>query len=150
MHYKRILKPAATKTIGLAPGDALRRFIFVFCAAVWMSLIYYLSSIPGDQLGPDTMVVNMIKKSGHAIIFGVLAALYLYALKGRKSLIETQDTLFVLCLLLTLLYSVSDEYHQSFTPGRHSSGKDVFIDFCGALTVLVILYVLKTREKWKH
>jgi VanZ family protein len=117
---------------------------------VWMSLIFYLSSIPGDQLGPDTLVVNMLKKSGHAFIFGVLAALYLYALKGRKALLETQSTLYLLSLFLTLLYAFSDEYHQSFTPGRHSSGKDVFIDVCGALTVLVILYILKTRKKWKH
>jgi VanZ family protein len=117
---------------------------------VWMSLIFYLSSIPGDQLGPDTLVVNMLKKSGHAFIFGVLAALYLYALKGRIALLETQRSLYLLSLILTLLYALSDEYHQSFTPGRHSSGKDVFIDVCGAFTALVILYLLKTREKWKH
>lgn len=86
------------------------------------------------------MVINVIKKSGHTVIFGVLAAFYLYAIKGRKSLLEAQDAFFVLSLFLTLLYSISDEYHQSFDPGRHSSEKDVCIDFCGALTVLVILY----------
>jgi VanZ family protein len=111
-----------------------------------MSFIFYLSSIPGDQLGPDTLVVNMIKKSGHAILFGVLAALYLYALKGRKSLLETQRAFFLLSLIFTFLYSVSDEYHQSFTPGRHASGKDVLIDVGGALTALVLLYIMKTRE----
>jgi VanZ family protein len=120
------------------------------CSIVWMSLIFYMSSIPGNQLGPDTLAVNMLKKSGHAFIFGVLAALYLYALKGRKSLLKTQSTLYLLSLFLTILYAFSDEYHQSFTPGRHSSGKDVFIDVCGALTVLVILHILKTRKKWKH
>jgi VanZ family protein len=123
---------------------------FAICSVVWMSLIFYLSSIPGDQLGPNTLVVNAIKKSGHIIIFGVLAALYLYAIKGRKSLVETQDAFYLLSLFLTFLYSVSDEYHQSFTPGRHSSGKDVLIDVCGALTVLGMLHVLKTREKRKH
>ncbi len=112
-----------------------------------MSLIFYLSSIPGAQLGPDTLVVNVIKKLGHMVIFGVLAVLYLFALKGRKSLPETQGAFYLLSLLLTSLYAISDEYHQSFTPGRHSSGKDVLIDVCGALTVLVSLYVLKTREK---
>jgi hypothetical protein len=65
------------------------------CSMVWMSLIFYLSSIPGDQLGPDTLMVNMLKKSGHAFIFGVLAALYFYALKGGKSLLETQSTLYL-------------------------------------------------------
>jgi VanZ family protein len=115
-----------------------------------MSLIFYLSSIPGNQLGPDTIIVNTFKKLGHYFIFGVLAALYLYSFKGKKPLLETQDGFFLLSLILALLYSMSDEYHQSFTPGRHSSEKDVLIDFCGALTVLVILYALKTRKKRKH
>jgi VanZ family protein len=126
------------------------RVIFVLCAAAWMSLIFYLSSIPGAQLGPDTLVVNTIKKLGHLFIFGVLAVLYLCALKGRKSLPETQGVFYLLSLLLTSLYAISDEYHQSFTPGRHSSGKDVLIDFCGAFTALVILILLNTGEKRKH
>ena len=115
-----------------------------------MMFIFYLSSIPGEQLGPDTLAVNLIKKAGHVFIFGVLAALYLYALKGRKSLLETQGVFFLLSLFLAFLYAVSDEYHQSFTPGRHSSGIDVIIDVCGALSVLVLLHVLKTGEKGKH
>ena len=115
-----------------------------------MSLIFYLSSIPGEQLGPDTLVVNVIKKLGHMFIFGVLAVLYLDALKGNKSLPETQGAFSLLSLFLTALYAISDEYHQSFTPGRHSSGKDVLIDICGALTALVLLHVLTTRKKWNH
>jgi len=111
-----------------------------------MSLIYYVSSLPGDELGPDTLIINLIKKSGHFIIFGVLAALYLSTLKGRKSLAETGSVLFMLSLFLTMLYAISDEYHQSFTPGRHSSGYDVLIDACGALTVLGLLYTLKSRR----
>ncbi len=115
-----------------------------------MFLIFYLSSIPGNQLGPSTLTVNTIKKVGHYVVFGVLAAFYFYALKGRRSLPETHGAFFLLSVFLTFLYAVIDEYHQSFTPGRHSSGKDVFIDVCGALTALVMLYVLKTREKLKH
>jgi VanZ family protein len=115
-----------------------------------MTFIFCLSSIPGEQLGPDTLAVNLIKKAGHVFIFGVLAALYLYALKGRKSLLEARGVFSLLSLFLTLLYAVSDEYHQSFTPGRHSSAQDVLIDVCGALSALVLLYVLKTGEKGKH
>jgi VanZ family protein len=115
-----------------------------------MTFIFCLSSIPGDELGPDTLVVNLIKKAGHVFIFGVLAALYLYTLKGRKSLQDARGVFFLLSLFLAFLYAVSDEYHQSFTPGRHSSGQDVFIDVCGAFSALVLLYVLKTGEKGKH
>jgi VanZ family protein len=132
------------------PGTILRRFIFALCSAVWMTFIFYLSSIPGEQLGPDTFLVNAIKKAGHLFLFGVLAALYLYALKGRKSLPETQSVFYLLSLFLTFLYAISDEYHQSYTPGRHSTVNDVLIDVCGAISALILLQVLKTGKKGKH
>jgi VanZ family protein len=124
----------------------MKTILFAVCSMLWMLLIYYLSSITGDHLGPDILVVNLIKKLGHMIIFGILAALYLYTLKGKKSLRETQGVFFLLSLFLTFLYSASDEYHQSFTPGRHSSMKDVIIDVGGALVVIIILSVLKTSK----
>jgi VanZ family protein len=124
----------------------MRTGIFALCSVVWMSLIFYLSSIPGGELGPDILIINMIKKTGHVIIFGVLAVLYLSTFQGRKTLVDTGSVLFLLSLFLTILYAVSDEYHQSFTPGRHSSGYDVIIDACGAVTVLGLLYTLKIRR----
>jgi VanZ family protein len=60
--------------------------------------------------------------------------------------VDTGSALFLLCLFFTVLYAVSDEYHQSFTPGRHSSGYDVIIDACGAFTVLGLLYTRKIRR----
>jgi VanZ family protein len=135
---------------GLGPGEAVRTFLYALCAVVWMSLIFYLSSLPGSKLGPNTEIINLIKKMGHFAIFGILAGLYLFMFRGEKSLSDTRGLFFLLSFILVVLYAITDEYHQSFTPGRHSSGKDVVIDACGALTVLVILNVLKTREKWKH
>jgi len=127
-------------------GDSMRTGIFALCSVVWMSLIFYLSSIPGDELGPDILIVNLIKKTGHVIIFGVLAALYLSTFQGRKTLVDTRSILFLQSLFLTVLYAVSDEYHQTFTPGRHSSGYDVIIDACGAVTLLGLLFTLKIRR----
>jgi len=124
----------------------MRTGIFALCSVVWMSLIFYLSSIPGDELGPDILIVNLIKKTGHVIIFGVLAALYLSTFQGRKTLVDTRSVLFLLSLFLTVLYAVSDEYHQTFTPGRHSSGYDVIIDACGAVTLLGLLFTLEIRR----
>jgi VanZ family protein len=125
----------------------MRTGIFAFCSVVWMSLIFILSSIPGDELGPDMLTINLIKKAGHVVIFGVLAALYFSMFQGRKMLADTGGFLFILSLFLTVLYAISDEYHQSFTPGRHSSGYDVIIDACGAIMALSLLYKLKIRKK---
>lgn len=43
-------------------------------------------------------------------------------------------------LLVGLLYAISDEFHQSFVPGRGPSWKDVCIDTAGVfLGILIIL-----------
>jgi VanZ family protein len=124
----------------------MRAGIFAFCSVVWMSLIFILSSMPGDELGPDMLTINLIKKAGHVVIFGVLTALYYSLFQGRKRLADTGGFLFILSLFLTVLYAISDEYHQSFTLGRHSSGYDVIIDACGAIMALSLLYKLKNRK----
>ncbi len=110
-------------------------------------MIFILSSLPGDQLGPDTVMVDVIKKIGHAVIFGVLAGLYLGTFKGRKTLAETRVPGFALSFILAVLYAVSDEYHQSFTPGRHATATDVVIDAGGTILCLGMLYQMRSGEK---
>ena len=46
--------------------------------------------------------------------------------------------------LLATLYGVSDEFHQSFVPGRESSGWDVLADFVGS-SLGVFIYVAAHR-----
>ena len=123
--------------------------IFAFYSVLWMCLIFILSSVSGSHLGPDDPLLDLIKKAGHFVIFGVLGSLYLYTLKGRRSLPETQITLFLLSLFLATVYAATDEYHQSFTPGRHASAYDVVIDACGAMTFLAWFYAMKSGKLGK-
>lgn len=44
--------------------------------------------------------------------------------------------------LCTTLYAVSDEFHQIFVPGRSCQVKDIVIDSAGALTGLVLIWLL--------
>ncbi|WP_176541421.1 VanZ family protein [Bacillus sp. AFS076308] len=54
---------------------------------------------------------------------------------------------YIISWFLTILYAISDEYHQSFIPGRVSSLKDVFLfDSVGALLVLFITYLIKRKR----
>jgi len=46
-------------------------------------------------------------------------------------------------LLMCLLVALSDEYLQSFIPGRGSMVRDVFIDFSGSLTQIIIFLFIK-------
>ena len=53
---------------------------------------------------------------------------------------------FYITFLLIFLYSLSDEYHQSFVASRVGTIYDSFIDTAGGLTALII-YTLWRRRK---
>jgi VanZ family protein len=111
-----------------------------------MSLIYYLSSLPASSTGPDTFSFKIVSKVSHFIIFGMLSVLYLFSFKWKKSLRDTGTGIFILSLLLTVIYAVTDEYHQSFSNGRHAGFDDVLLDSSGALAFLSIAYQCKKRK----
>jgi VanZ family protein len=75
--------------------------------------------------------------------FGILAVLVL----GALSYSRVRGAV-ALSLALTIAYAASDEFHQSFTAGRHPSPVDVGIDTAGAVLALVGLAVfLRLRAR---
>ena len=78
----------------------------------------------------------LVKKGGHALGYGLLALAYLRGLKGERSEIIPRQ-LFIAWVLATL-YSATDEFHQSFVPGRHPAVTDVMIDSFGAMAGLIL------------
>ena len=93
---------------------------------VWAALIFALSSIPhlGTGLGVwDTI----LRKGAHTAEYAILGALLLRAL-GR----ETP------AFLAAVAYAITDEIHQHFVAGRHSSPVDVAIDSAGALLGILV------------
>lgn len=120
----------------------VRPYHFIILSIIWMSIIFCLSSLPSTSTGPDTPFFKAVSKMLHFIIFGILSILYLSSLKWNKPLRETRIKFFLFSLFLTSIYAMTDEYHQSFSPGRTPSVRDVIIDTCGALTFLTIAYFL--------
>jgi VanZ family protein len=90
--------------------------------------IVYASSC-SQVAGPD---VPGIDKVEHALIYGLLATLVV-----RSGFLPKYGWGAV---LLVSLFGISDEWHQSFTPGRSVEFDDWLADTCGA-TLAVTLYV---------
>jgi VanZ family protein len=102
----------------------------------WMGLIFAFSHQPSNAL-PDFGAVDLpIKKGGHFLAYFVLAILARRAV-GRS------DWAFV----LTAVYAISDEFHQTFIPGRQGSALDVLIDCAGALTGLIVYHLICLRSR---
>lgn len=98
-------------------------------AVVIMALIFIASGTPGDELPRFGVLDLFAKKGGHIAGYALLALSYLRGLtRGGR----VNRRMLVLAVVLSGLYAASDEFHQSFTPGRTSSAVDVGIDTTGA------------------
>ena len=96
-----------------------------------MALIFFLSAQP-DLPHPKGGWADALFSSGsHALEFGVLAVLLAFALNGQRRPL-------LVAFLVTALYALSDEFHQSFVPGRHPDPWDVAFDVAGALVALAL------------
>jgi VanZ family protein len=93
-----------------------------------MAVIFFLSHQPDIPL-PQT--VSFQDKILHLIAYGVLAATVLWAIHPVRSPAACFGVV-VFCLL----YGISDEFHQSFIPGRSPSIYDVYADVLGAVLVV--------------
>lgn len=106
-------------------------------AILWMTVIFWFSSQP-DLPRPDNDLLNFIlRKTAHFVTYAVLALCYVYALGDQRH--------WRAALLLAVLYAISDEYHQSWTPNRYPSWTDVLIDSAGAATGLAMRALLQRR-----
>jgi VanZ family protein len=100
---------------------------------MWMGVIFAFSaqqSLPG--FGNSTFDL-LLKKGGHAVGYGVLALLAARALARGRSLRVRQVAW---ALLIAAVYAATDEYHQSFVPGRTPSGIDWGIDLAGSIVAI--------------
>ena len=96
-------------------------------ALFMMLMIFWFSAQPGSDLLVFGWVDLIIKKGGHMIGDALLGLLYWRAFDFRE---EKRW----IAWLLAVLYAATDEFHQSFVPGRHPSIWDVVIfDNLGAL-----------------
>ena len=109
-------------------------------ALFFMIVIFSFSSQPSDNLPNFLSWDYVIKKTGHAIGYGLLALSYFHFLKYDKKK-------YWLAWFLALAFSATDEFHQSFVPGRHPSAFDVLVfDNLGAVFGLW-LYFISSRSR---
>ena len=101
-----------------------------------MALIFWLSdqSRVVPPLNPTLSLA--ISSLGHVVVYAVLYILSHNAL--GKSLNLKSHLVNLLSLSIVILYGISDEYHQSFVPGRTASIFDVGLDLVGGLIGLIV------------
>ena len=80
-----------------------------------------------------------IRKSAHFIEYLCLGILVINVIKDYKKI---NYKWIIICILFCLLYSVSDEVHQIYVPGRSCELRDIFIDTSGSIIGIIIFSLI--------
>ena len=130
---------------------------------IWMSMIFWFSTdlfsgvntgsllwkvvsfiYPGVTQELFDSIHFSVRKAGHLTEYAVLALLLFRAFRsGFRERWRRWRALS--SLLVAFLYASLDEYHQTFTRRRTGSVYDILIDTSGAVTALVLLWLLSLR-----
>ncbi len=95
-----------------------------------MALIFWSSAQSSGGGFPE-----WIHKIVHFSEYAVLAALWLWALLPSLGV-----RAYAAAAVISILYAISDEYHQSFVADRVSDPRDVLNDALGVTTALTMAY----------
>jgi VanZ family protein len=107
---------------------------------VWALVIFGLSSMPGSAIPGSVADYSPV---AHFTEYAVLAVLVVWATGRRRIGIG----LALAVLLACSLYGASDEFHQSFTPGRTPDVVDWATDTLGAGTALATVMLITRRAR---
>jgi VanZ family protein len=112
--------------------------------AGWMALITYWSSqgdLPIDSPDIDGLLHGLQHRLAHLVAFGLVALLARWTFSGLPRSAW-------LAVALTSLFGASDEWHQSFTAGRHSGIDDWAFDTASA-GLAVCLWARLRTTRWQ-
>ena len=147
--------------------------IFIWILVVlWMGVIFYFSSMDSDAstdksrgIITSTKIIEkyeekkteeekeeilkttdiIVRKIAHGFEYLTLSILVCFLVSEYSLNIKK---ILIISIIVCLLYSISDEIHQLYVPGRSCELMDVFIDNIGVSLGLIIFY-LSGKKKWK-
>jgi VanZ family protein len=106
---------------------------------LWAFVIFLLSSKPAVSVSEIDVTDFIIKKCAHIVEYAIFSTLLYRALYAGD---VNKRKAGVYSILIALFYGLSDEFHQSFTPGRDPKLRDVFFDITGAIIAVYSIWNL--------
>lgn len=104
--------------------------------ALWAIFIFILSSVPGKNI-PEFQIPNF-HKLVHLIEYAVLGFLLIRAF--MKSVFDRSFIILALVsIIIIIFFALSDEWHQSFIPGRNCDLSTVLFDIISS-AIGIFLY----------
>lgn len=114
----------------------MKKMLLWLPVLLWCGLIFFLSSIP--NLRTEFRFWDLVlRKAAHMTEYAILFLLTRRAVVGSSAAFAGYAG--TLAAIFTILYAVSDEFHQSFVPTRGPTVQDVGIDAVGVFAGVILL-----------
>lgn len=120
---------------------------------LWMGVIFVFSAQPHSGAMTETYLGDAnvpVRKVAHITEFLILFLLFnwSYTLTLTKSFAkDKKDWHWKLAFISSLLYAVSDEWHQLYVPGRSAGLNDVLVDMGGVVLGAVALILWRRMRR---
>lgn len=135
--------------------------LLILLLVLWMALIFLGSTglmTPGHtgtmlqrvlgwfsiDLDPPTLSYwnHIVRKCGHVCEYSVLGLLAasVFLTSHRTNLRQWWSAY---AMIVVVAYASTDEFHQTFVPGREGQVKDVVLDSVGAACALILFAVIR-------
>jgi VanZ family protein len=120
-----------------------------FPVFVWALVIFAFSARPTTSVSEIHWKDFIVKKTAHVVEFAILAILIYRALINSG---VSKKKAGYYSIFLSVVYGFSDEFHQSFTPGRDPKLRDVIFDTMGAIIAIYSIWNIlpKAPKKLKN
>ncbi len=115
--------------------------IYRIFALSWMCFIFYISHQSSSDV-PSVVIFSGQDKVFHFFIYAILSFFIAGSFSSFAKGISFKDAQWI--ALIIFFYAVSDEFHQSFIPGRDPSMGDIIADCLGGI---VVIWLLRNRSK---
>lgn len=127
----------------------------------WVSnIIPFIKNMqePDKTILKEDILTPIVRKTAHFSIYAMLGFLtinFVLTFKDIKLKFKNKEMYkyIVISLLFCFIYAISDEFHQSFIPGRSCEFRDVLIDTSGALVGIlgiITIYIITRKIRNKN
>lgn len=151
----------------------LIRFSLIFLLALWMIVIFIMSSQPANQSSQVSggivskiiafvyrdfdaldkqyqesvtdIITVIVRKTAHFLEFFILGLISCFIALTYKD--KGYFVRIVCTVFFCVIYAISDEFHQCFVPGRAGKFGDVCIDSAGSILAILLLIMIENCKK---
>ena len=113
---------------------------------LYMALIFVVSSLEQPPLPMPEFEWLTIDKLYHFVEYAILGGLLAIAFVKAKPAVVPSKLIWLVATVLSILYGASDEWHQTFVPGRFATVADWVADALGSIAGVLAVYLYHKKK----